>query len=312
MDKKTISTMKKMFDNIMHTTEEGTVEFWYARELMGCLGYTTWRRFKDAINRAMESCKSAEVEVSDHFADAVKMVEIGSNAVRDVDDIMLTRYACYLIAQNGDPRKEEIAFAQSYFAVQTRKQELIEERIAYIQRTEARGKLRESEKRLSQNIYERGVDDAGFGRIRSKGDQALFGGRSTQEMKEKLGVSDKRPLADFLPTLTIAAKNLATEMTNYNVEEKDLKGEGAITTDEFMRFLQSKGIQIPRDIQLIGFDDNIASKESNPPLTTIHQESSLRAKNAIRCLEAMRDGAECKKEIVLPVELIKRESTRKL
>ena len=231
MDKKTISTMKKMFDDIMHTAEDGTVEFWYAREIMGCLGYTTWRRFKDAINRAMESCKSAEIEVSDHFADAVKMVEIGSNAVRDVDDIMLTRYACYLIAQNGDPRKEEIAFAQSYFAVQTRKQELIEERIAYIQRTEARGKLRESEKRLSQNIYERGVDDAGFGRIRSKGDQALFGGRSTQEMKEKLGVSDKRPLADFLPTLTIAAKNLATEMTNYNVEEKDLKGEGAITTE---------------------------------------------------------------------------------
>ena len=231
MDKKTISTMKKMFDDIMHTTEDGIVEFWYARELMGCLGYTTWRRFKDAINRAMESCKGAEIEVSDHFADAVKMVEIGSNAVRDVDDIMLTRYACYLIAQNGDPRKEEIAFAQSYFAVQTRKQELIEERIAYIQRTEARGKLRESEKRLSQNIYERGVDDAGFGRIRSKGDQALFGGRSTQEMKEKLGVSDKRPLADFLPTLTIAAKNLATEMTNYNVEEKDLKGEGAITTE---------------------------------------------------------------------------------
>lgn len=231
MDKKTISTMKKMFDDIMHTTEDGIVEFWYARELMGCLGYTTWRRFKDAINRAMESCKGAEIEVSDHFADAVKMVEIGSNAVRDVDDIMLTRYACYLIAQNGDPRKEEIAFAQSYFAVQTRKQELIEERIAFIQRTEARGKLRESEKRLSQNIYERGVDDAGFGRIRSKGDQALFGGRSTQEMKEKLGVSDKRPLADFLPTLTIAAKNLATEMTNYNVEEKDLKGEGAITTE---------------------------------------------------------------------------------
>lgn len=220
-----------MFDDIMHTTEDGTVEFWYARELMGCLGYTTWRRFKDAINRAIESCKSAEIEVSDHFADAVKMVEIGSKAVRDVDDILLTRYACYLIAQNGDPRKEEIAFAQSYFAVQTRKQELIEERIAYIQRTEARGKLRESEKRLSQNIYERGVDDAGFGRIRSKGDQALFGGRSTQEMKEKLGVSDKRPLADFLPTLTIAAKNLATEMTNYNVEEKNLKGEGVITTE---------------------------------------------------------------------------------
>ena len=158
------------------------------------------------------------------------MVALGSGANREVEDYMLTRYACYLIAENGDPRKEQIAFAQSYFAVQTRKQELIEERISYIERTEARGKLRESEKRLSQNIYERGVDDAGFGRIRSKGDQALFGGFTTKQMKERLGVQDKRPLADFLPTLTIAAKNLATEMTNYNVEE-ELQGETAITIE---------------------------------------------------------------------------------
>lgn len=157
------------------------------------------------------------------------MVELGSRAKRNVKDYMLTRYACYLIAQNGDPKKEEIAFAQSYFAIQTRKQELIEERIELIERTEARGRLRESEKRLSQNIYERGVDDAGFGRIRSKGDQALFGGYTTQEMKNRLGVNGSRPLADFLPTLTIAAKNLATEMTNYNVEEKDLQGESSIT-----------------------------------------------------------------------------------
>lgn len=159
------------------------------------------------------------------------MVRLGSGAKRKIKDYMLTRYACYLIAQNGDPKKEEIAFAQSYFAVQTRRQELIEERIAYIERTEARGRLRESEKRLSQNIYERGVDDAGFGRIRSKGDTALFGGYTTQDMKQKLGVKDNRPLADFLPTLTIAAKNLATEMTNYNVEEKDLQGETSITVE---------------------------------------------------------------------------------
>lgn len=249
MDKKAIMMMKKSFDDIMHTTEDGSVEFWYARELMECLGYATWRRFKEAIERAQESCENAGIEVADHFAGAGKMINLPKGAIREVDDIMLTRYACYLIAQNGDPRKEEIAFAQSYFAVQTRKQELIEERIAYIERTEARGKLRESEKRLSQNIYERGVDDAGFGRIRSKGDQALFGGKSTQEMKKKLGVSDKRPLADFLPTLTIAAKNLATEMTNYNVEEKDLQGEGSITSEHVQNNLSVREMLGTRGIK---------------------------------------------------------------
>ena len=231
MDKKTIYAMKNAFDEIVKIIQEEAVEFWYARDLMALLGYDRWENFHKAIERAIDSCKASEIESADHFRSVTKMVQIGSGAERAVKDYMLTRYACYLIAQNGDPRKEEIAFAQSYFAVQTRKQELIEERIAYIERTEARGKLRESEKRLSQNIYERGVDDAGFGRIRSRGDQALFGGKSTQEMKKKLGVSDKRPLADFLPTLTIAAKNLATEMTNYNVEEKDLQGESAITSE---------------------------------------------------------------------------------
>lgn len=214
MDKKIIECKKNQFDDFMQIVEDSEIEFWYARDLMKLLGYEQWRNFENAISKAMESCKSAQIEVSDHFAEVSKMVMIGSGAERKLKDYMLTRYACYLIAQNGDPQKEEIAFAQSYFAVQTRKQELIEERIPYIERTEARGRLRESEKRLSQNIYERGVDDAGFGRIRSRGDQALFGGKSTQEMKQLLGVKDSRPLADFLPTLTIAAKNLATEMTN--------------------------------------------------------------------------------------------------
>ena len=183
MDKKTIYAMKNAFDEIVKIIQEEAVEFWYARDLMALLGYDRWENFHKAIERAIDSCKASEIEPADHFRSVTKMVQIGSGAERAVKDYMLTRYACYLIAQNGDPRKEEIAFAQSYFAVQTRKQELIEERIAYIERTEARGKLRESEKRLSQNIYERGVDDAGFGRIRSRGDQALFGGKSTQEMK---------------------------------------------------------------------------------------------------------------------------------
>lgn len=230
MDKKRILLIMNEFDSVAKKTEEN-IEFWYARDLMGLLGYEQWRNFENVINHAIESCETSEIEPSDHFREVTKMVALGSGAQRQVRDYMLTRYACYLIAMNGDTSKEEIAFAQSYFAVQTRKQELIEERIAYIERTQVRGRLRESEKRLSQNIYERGVDDSGFARIRSKGDQALFGGYTTKEMKTKLGVKDNRPLADFLPTLTIAAKNLATEMTNYNVEEKDLQGENAITTE---------------------------------------------------------------------------------
>ena len=165
------------------------------------------------------------------------MVSIGSGAERPVEDFMLTRYACYLIAMNGDPRKEPIAFAQSYFASETRKQELIEDRMRLQARMEARDRLKESEKTLSQNIYERGVDDAGFGRIRSSGDTALFGGHSTQMMKSKLGVALARPLADFLPTLTIAAKNLATEMTNHNVQQADLQGESAITQEHVQNCL---------------------------------------------------------------------------
>ncbi len=235
MDLQRIAQHKSQFDSIQKIitgeSEDDQVEIWFARELQQLLGYARWENFSLAISRAIESCKTQGVNVDDHFRGVTKMVTLGSGAQRAVQDFMLTRYACYLIAQNGDPKKEEIAFAQAYFAIQTRKAELIAEHIDEISRLETRDRLRASEKQLSRNIFERGVDDRGFGRIRSKGDTVLFGGFTTEDMKNRLGIKSTRPLADFLPTLTIAAKNLATEMTNYNVAQKNLRGETPITRE---------------------------------------------------------------------------------
>lgn len=253
MNLQTIQKMQHQFDAIAHHIPEDNIEFWFARELQEALGYARWENFFKAIERSIESCQTAGYEPSDHFRGVTKMVTVGSGAQREIEDLMLTRYACYLIAQNGDPRKEPIAFAQSYFALQTRKQELLEDRMQLIARLAARERLKQSEKALSQNIYERGVDEAGFGRIRSKGDAALFGGHATQAMKERYGIVKSRPLADFLPTLTIAAKNLATEMTNYNTEQEDLYGEQAITREHMQNnqsvrdMLKQRGI-IPENL----------------------------------------------------------------
>ncbi|WP_445956649.1 DNA damage-inducible protein D [Yeosuana sp.] len=244
-----MSNKSNLFQDLenLRSEVEG-VEFWSARDLQKLFEYKEWRGFENIVKKAVIACKNSSENVENHFVSTHKMVEIGSNTHRELSDYALTRYACYLVAQNGDPNKEEIAFAQSYFATQTRKQELIEKRLEESERVRKREKLTVSEKLLSLLAFERGVDGSGFGRIRSKGDAALFGGNTTQQMKDKLGVPQNSPLADYLDTALIEGKTFATSITNINIKNKDLKGENAISdehitnNDEIRQLLIRRGI----------------------------------------------------------------------
>lgn len=250
MEKKKLCSLIDTFNRVSNLTQKENIEYWCARDIMVLMGYERWENFEKVLNRAIDSCETSKFRVSDHFREVTKVVNVGSKDQREVKDYQLTRYACYLIAQNGDPKKEEIAFAQNYFAVQTRKLELIEDHITLP---------------LSKKIYERGVDDMGFARISSKGDEALFGGISASEMKQRLGVKENRHLEDFLPSLTIAAKDLATAMTNYNVGQKDLYGEQEITTEHVQNNTSVRSILTSRNIQ----PENLPAKEISKRLKGI-------------------------------------------
>ncbi len=277
MDKEIIVRLHSSFEDMVHTDPESSVEYWCARDLQELLGYAQWRSFSSVIEKAITACKNAGYEPKDHFAHARKMVELGSGAKREVEDIALTRYACYLIAQNGDPSKDPIAFAQTYFAVQTRKQEIIEKRLAEADRISARRKLTASEKELSGIIFDRLKDNQSFASIRSKGDQALFGGRTTRDMKNKLGVPKSRPLADFLPTITIKGKDFANEITNFNIKQNDLRTESGISSEhvknnqEVRRLLIDRGIvpeSLPPAEDVKKVQRRIASEQKKLPKET--------------------------------------------
>lgn len=284
MKKEQIIELFEKFESA-RTSIEG-VECWSARELRDLFGYTKWSNFMNVINKAKIACEKVGENPNYHFADVGKMINLAKGAMREVEDVALTRYACYLIAQNGNPSKSEVAFAQTYFAVQTRKQEIIEQRLLDVARVVAREKLSKSEKKLSGIIYERGVDDRGFATIRSKGDSALFGGHTTQDMKKRFGAPDKKPLADFLPTLTIKAKDFAIELTSHKVVEKDLKREKPITDEHVDNNTAIRKMLIERGVR----------PEDLPPAEDVDKIRRRLAGDERRVLKDMKKIQEMKRK----------------
>jgi len=274
MEKQIIKSLTKNFESYANKTENG-IEFWFARDLQNLLGYTDWRNFLKVISKAKTACEISGNKVNDHFVDANKTIKMPKTAEKTVPDMILTRYACYLTAQNGDSRKEEIAFAQTYFATQTRKFEIIEKRIQDTERLKARQKLTETEKEFSGVIFQKTGSDKNFGLIRSKGDRALFG-YTTNEMKNRLSVPLKRALADFQPTIILKAKDFATEITIFNSKEKDLNTERQISEEHITnnrsvrKILISRGItpeRLPAEEDIKKVERKLKSEDKKLPKT---------------------------------------------
>jgi DNA-damage-inducible protein D len=273
MENKELQTLYKTFDDIKHT--ENGVEFWFARELYPLLGYTRWDNFDTTIQRAKEACKNAKSLVEDHFLHVQKMAKIGLDIEKSIDDMKLTRYACYLTALNGDPRKKEVAFAQAYFVTQTRKMEVLEQRMAELERINSREKLKITEKDFSTLAMSRGVDGRGLGEIRSFGDQALFGGKSTDTMKKRLGIDSSKPLADFLPDITLKAKDLATAMTSENTRRKNLQGKNSILTEHVNNNIGVRGVLVKTGI----YPENLPPAEDINKVESKYKKDTKKLKN---------------------------------
>lgn len=283
MELSKINILTSDFESASKKTSED-IEFWFARDLQHLLGYTKWDNFKNVILKAKTACEVSGYEILDHFPDVGKMVEIGSGATKEIDDIMLTRYACYLIAQNGDSKKEQIAFAQTYFAIQTRKAEIIEQRLLEYERLQARQKLTQTEKELSQVIYEQTSSDKNFGIIRSKGDQALFN-HNTAQMKAKWDIPNTKPLADFMPTILLKAKDFATEITIYNAKENQMSKEHQISDEHITNNKAVRKTLISRGIT----PENVKPSED---IKKVERKLNSETKKALKSKDKLQGNKE--------------------
>ena len=271
MENNQLQILYKTFDE---TRRENGVEYWYARDLYPLLGYTKWENFETALERGKEACKKAGGNVNDHFLGVRKVIRVGKGAEMEVSDYKLTRYACYLTTLNGDPRKIEIAFAQAYFVTQTRKMEVIEQRMAELERITAREKLTVTEKTFAAMAFSRGVDGRGISEIRSFGDKALFGGKTTDDMKKRLGAKKNTPLADVLPEVTISAKEFATAITTENTRKKNLQGKGSILNEHVINNENVRGVLIKSNI----YPESLPSAEDIKRIKSRHKKETKKLK----------------------------------